>query len=163
MVLDFGLINSGLFPESSALGEGLGAEVENQIVWKDVGVGIVPVGGVVAWCKSLAAGIPPLLPNYVECNGQVLVDGDSPLNGATIPDLNGTNAANHRFLRGQSTSGGTGGEDSHHHDMPYFGSASGAGGPGAYGLFYISPNPMYTNNEATLPSYYEVVWVMRIK
>ena len=78
MVLDFGLaLGGGLFPNSEAAGEGITAPIVNQIIWKDVGVGIVPIGSVVAWFKSIA-GCPPLLPNYVECNGQVLADGDNP-------------------------------------------------------------------------------------
>ncbi len=63
-------------------------------------IGDVPVGGIVAWVKSLA-GVPNLAEGWVECDGSVLADSQSSLNGQTIPDLNGDN----RFLRGASTSG----------------------------------------------------------
>jgi len=48
---------------------------------------------------------PIIIPsnNFVECNGQILDDSDSILDGQTIPDLNGNN----NFLRGDSTSGST--------------------------------------------------------
>lgn len=171
MALAFGFINSGLFPESDATGEGMGSDTKTKITWKDVGIGIIPIGGVVAWCKSLSAALPPLLPNYVECNGQVLADGDSVLNGATIPDLNGTIATNHRFLRGQSTSGGTGGSETHDHTASVSGlvvALTAGGGYSGTGLDTYSGGTCKVNapsigTYSTLPSYYEVVWVMRIK
>lgn len=49
----------------------------------------------------------PLPPSFVECNGQVLNDPESPLDGTTIPDYN--NAG--RFPRGGTTSDVTGGSD----------------------------------------------------
>ena len=63
-------------------------------------IGDTPIGGIVAWAKTLA-GVPNLAEGWVECDGEVLVDALSPLNGQTIPDLNGDN----RFLKGNSTSG----------------------------------------------------------
>ena len=143
MVLDFGLLASNLFPSSDASGQGMGANAET-VIWNDVGVGIVPIGAVVAWCKSLA-GCPPLLPNFVECNGQVLDDGDSPFNTQTIPDLNGGN----RFLRGDATSGTTGGTTTHVHPGP------GTEIEGSQEIRGLAANH--------LPPYYTVVWVMRIK
>lgn len=63
-----------------------------------------PVGSVLSWLKEYTN--TPALPNgWVECNGQVLSDTESVYDGQTIPDLNGDN----RFLRGNSTSGSTGG------------------------------------------------------
>ena len=112
MVLDFGLLDSNLFPQSDASGQGMSADINSQIVWNDVGIGIVPIGSVVALFKSIT-GTPPLLPNWVECNGQTLSNGDSPLNGQVIPDLNGDN----NFLRGSSTSGSTGGSETHTHTL----------------------------------------------
>ena len=52
-------------------------------------------------------GVPALIGTWAECNGQVLSDAGSPLNGVTLPDLNGAQ----RFLRGASASGGMGGSD----------------------------------------------------
>jgi len=52
----------------------------------------------------------PYLPDgFVECNGQLITDPDSPYYNQNAPDLNVTQ----RFLRGSSTSGATGGEDTH--------------------------------------------------
>lgn len=62
-----------------------------------------PIGTILAWLKSFT-GTPTLPTNWVECNGQTLSDTDSPFDGETIPDLNGSN----NFLRGNSSSGGTG-------------------------------------------------------
>ena len=67
-------------------------------------IGDVPIGGIVAWAKSLS-GVPNLAEGWVECDGTTLIDALSPLNGQTIPNLNGNN----QFMRGNSTSGGTGG------------------------------------------------------
>jgi hypothetical protein len=64
------------------------------------GFGIVPIGSIIAWHKSLA-GTPSLPDGWVECNGQTLSDLSSPLNTQMIPDLNGGG----RFLRGSATSG----------------------------------------------------------
>ncbi len=114
-------------------------------------IGDTPIGGIVAWAKSLS-GVPNLAEGWVECDGSVLSDALSPLNGQTIPDLNGDN----RFLRGEATSGGTGGSESHSHgilteaDTP-------AGGASEL------PNSASTAGASTLPTYYEVVWIMRVR
>ena len=68
----------------------------------------VPVGCILAWWKSNAK-TPSIPSGFVECNGQVLSDAESVYDGETIPNLN----AGNRFLRGNTTSGGTGGESTH--------------------------------------------------
>lgn len=65
--------------------------------------GNIPIGGIIPWLKSFT-NTPSLPTGWVECNGQVLDDSDSVYDGETIQDLNGNNS----FLRGNSTSGGTG-------------------------------------------------------
>src|SRR3954470_6066934 len=65
-----------------------------------------PIGSLKSWLKNFP-GVPPLTAQWAECNGQVLSDPESPLNGQTLPNLNGEQ----RFLRGASVSGGTGGAD----------------------------------------------------
>ena len=51
---------------------------------------LVPIGGVVAFLKwSGGAKAWYLPPNFKECNGTQVVDVDSPMNGAMVPDLNG--------------------------------------------------------------------------
>ncbi|MBI2721190.1 MAG: hypothetical protein HYX39_03335 [Bacteroidetes bacterium] len=70
----------------------------NGVRWLEVGGD--PIGTVQAFMKSTA--MTPLMPwGWVECNGQVLTDTESPYNGQTIPDLNNTK----KFLRGDLTSG----------------------------------------------------------
>ena len=120
MVLDFGLLSSNLFPSSNVSGQGMGANTDT-VIWNDVGIGIVPIGSIIAWAKSIT-GAPPLLPNFVQCDGQTLSDGDSPLNGQVIPDLNGGN----KFLRGASTSGGTGGKSTINFGIGVVDNATGA-------------------------------------
>jgi hypothetical protein len=56
----------------------------------------MPIGIVLPWFKDLP-GVPALPSNFVECNGQLLNDPESPLDGATMPDIN-TGAQ--RFIRG---------------------------------------------------------------
>ena len=154
MALDFGIISSNLFPSSDALGDGLSADYAEQVIWNDVGMGIVPIGSIVAWVKSLA-GCPPLLPNYVECNGQVLSNSESAFNGQTIPDLNAS-AGTARFLMGAATSGAEGGTTEHSHTVIH---TTDTHGTGAQPLVK-SINK--TGNADTIPPYYAVVWVMRI-
>jgi hypothetical protein len=69
---------------------------------------LVPIGAVIPWFKD-TPGVPALPSNFVECNGQVLSDAESPLDGQLMPDIN-TGAQ--RFVRGGASSGVTGGIDS---------------------------------------------------
>ncbi len=116
---------------------------------------MVPVGAVVAWLKSFT-GVPQTLPiGWVECDGSVISDGDSPMDGQTVPDLNGDN----RFLRGETTSGGTGGSESHTHSI----GASDEGGFATGGLGPVKNPDANTGSTSTLPTYYEVLWIIRIK
>ncbi|MCC6623916.1 MAG: tail fiber protein [Deltaproteobacteria bacterium] len=74
-----------------------------QSLVDDIGVthrALVPVGSIVAWHKGLT-GVSTLPGGWLECNGQVVVDAESPLDGQTLPDLNGAGL----FLRGGATSG----------------------------------------------------------
>jgi hypothetical protein len=114
----------------------------------------VPIGTVVAWVRDLPSPSPDLtLPSgWVLCSGQVLADSASPLNGRTIPNLNGNNL----FLRGDTASGGTGGSDSHDHGGY---SDDTAAGSDYQSTSYYSQ----TSNVSNLPPYYEVLWVMRVR
>ena len=47
-------------------------------------IGMVPVGGLVAWLKDLS-GTPSLPASFAECNGQTINDAESPFNGVTMP------------------------------------------------------------------------------
>jgi microcystin-dependent protein len=136
----------------------------------------VPIGGVAAWLKSYA-NTPALPSGWIECNGQTLNDPESPYNGQAIPNLNGGN----RFLRGNSTSGNTGGSETvsltaeqngeHSHYLP---TVNNGGGSTRLAIinFDNDDNP-YTEIESeksgsgspheNLPPYYNVVWIMRVK
>jgi len=126
-----------------------------------------PIGSVLSWLKTYA-NTPALPDGWVECNGQTLSDAESVYNGQVIPNLNGAN----RFLRGNATSGGTGGSETHFHDIlddtlgcdddrPSVDYVS-----GTYSLpeeAHIHENNIETYPTSTLPTYYHVVWIMRVK
>ena len=112
-----------------------------------------PIGCLKAWLKNFP-GVPALPASWAECSGQVVNDPQSPLNGQTLPDLNGEQ----RFLRGAGVSGGTGGSDNHTHGI----STQAVNGVTLGGDSYSAPTSN-TDPAPTLPSYYEVVWVMKVK
>ena len=116
---------------------------------------MVPIGSVIPWAKSIT-GVPQTLPSsYVECSGQVLSDADSPLNGQTIPNLN-----NSVYLRSNSTSGGTGGANTHNHTYTYSDDTGGSGVLGNYIDDDITETTPTVNHE---PPYMTMVMIMRIK
>jgi hypothetical protein len=134
---------------------------------------IAPVGSVFSWLKTLT-NTPALPANWVECNGQVLSDADSVYDGVTLPNLNGASAQPQRFLRGAATSGTTGGEDAHTlsaaemptHSHLYSGGTGGASGSadGTTGNLNKSTTDAGSGNaHENRPSFYEVVFIMRIK
>lgn len=115
--------------------------------------GGVPIGTVVAWLKTFT-GTPAIPTGWVECNGQVLSDATSPYNGQTIPDLNGGN----RFLRGATSSGGTGGS---------LGKTTAANSGticANTGCVANMPSEGHTHSISDIqPPYYDVVWIIRVK
>lgn len=119
---------------------------------------IIPVGSIIAWAKSIPS-VPELPEGWVECNGQALSDPESPLNGQVIPDLNGSTGTQ-RFLRGSTASGATGGTEAHKHIISnpnkYANIAS--ANPG-----WAAGSPPSMSTVSTLPSYYEVVWIIKTK
>ena len=134
---------------------------------------VQPIGSVIAWLKDLT-NTPSLPSNWVECNGQVLSDEDSVYDGQTIPNLNGTE---NRFLRGNATSGTTGGTKthtltiaempSHHHTIP---TRVGSGYTSSITTVSMAANSTRNSNSTgggeahnNEPQYYNVVWIMRIK
>lgn len=159
------LLNS--FPTSAAAGEGF----ESQYVEKFFleATGLVPIGSIVAWAKSFA-GVPALAVDtlFVECNGQVLADAASLLDGQTMPDLNVTK----RFLRGSATSGTTAGADTHAHavyGLENVGEQGHSAGrlvtnvTGATNVYQPTTNPILSSAGSTLPAHYEIVWLIRVK
>ena len=120
-------------------------------------IGDAPIGAILAWAKTLA-GVPNLAEGWVECDGAVLVDALSPLNGQTIPDLNGG-----EFLRGDATSGGTGGSNTMAHTHPMTFSQNGEGGATVYVQETSPVNTGAASNTENRPPYYNVVWIMRVR
>ena len=124
---------------------------------------VYPIGSIIAWAKSMT-GVPALSDRFLECDGSVISDADSPLDGETLPDLLDPQS----FLRGNTTSGGTGGSDTHDHD--FSGTTGGSGYyttlTGPIGVARGNHTHNYsgtTETASSLPVYFEVVWVMRIK
>lgn len=113
---------------------------------------VAPTGSIVAWNKSMP-GTPPLPAGWVECNGQVLSDPLSPYQGQTIPNLNGASGQS-RFLRGSTTSGAIGGSDTHMHTLAE--SIFAGNGVARHDMGAVS-------SVSHLPSYYSVVWIMRVR
>jgi len=140
---------------------------DNQVyvcngVWASLSLS-VPIGSIIAWHKSFV-NTPALPSGWVECNGQVLSDSNSPYNGQTIPNLNG----NARFLRGGSTSGTLQADElkSHTHGFSSgIGTATEHGnntpkaGEWVDGTYYVN----YTGGSETRPINMSVVWIMRVK
>jgi len=117
----------------------------------------VPIGGVIAWHKTFA-NTPALPAQFVECNGQTLSDAASVYNGQVIPNLNGNN----NFLRGNSTSGGTGGSSTHTHTVNLATPNTTVSGDNNNAT--VASATTYTTASANhTPPYTDVVWVMRIK
>ena len=138
---------------------------------------LVPIGAVVSWLKNYT-NTPSLPEGWVECNGQTLSDSESPYDGQTIPDLN----SNNRFLRGNSSSGGTGGESthtltiseipSHRHNITTSSDSSNNATGYIQGCDDQSGTNTSSNQMGTTgggeahenkPPYYDVVWIIRIK
>ena len=119
--------------------------------------GGIPIGGIISWHKSFSA-TPPTKPyGWVECNGQTITDANSIYNGQTVPDLNSTQ----RFLRGASSSGGTSGSDTHSHTVNSTTLSSNAiAGVSTTVVISVSAS---TSSESTLPTYFEVVFLIKIK
>jgi hypothetical protein len=109
------------------------------------------IGTIKPYLKSFS-GVPAnnISAFWRECNGAVLSDPESLLNGTTLPDLNT------RFLRGSTTSGNTGGAESHSHTL-----ANGRGDTGGTQDYDVVPSNTGTSNH--LPPYYEVVYLIKIK
>jgi hypothetical protein len=125
----------------------------------ELNLGISPIGSVQAWLKSLT-NTPALPESWVECNGQTIDDSDSVYDGITLPDLNGTSDSDKLFLRGATSSGGTGGSAS---DSFSWQASSGIASGGNPNIQYVEGSKNGTKTINTIPPYYEVVWIIRIK
>lgn len=140
----------------------LGTDIQYSELDTTLKGGIVPIGTILSWAKSIT-GIPTIPFGWAECNGSTVSDADSPINGQALPNLNGSTEANKRFLRGSTTSGTTGGASTHNH-----GGATGNNPNNGFGVTGSGNNSNVTHNhsissDATIPPYYEVVFIMRYK
>ena len=151
-----------------------------------------PVGAVIAWHKNMI-GLTATLPDgWVECNGQVISDSESALDGQIAPNLNGepsganspgTSGKYAMFLRGGTASGG--GQldqfQGHFHRANYMGTTVFQGGVGSGAeiiwrdvsgftsdISITSPvtdgvNGVPRTGSETRPVNMSVVWILRIK
>ena len=118
-----------------------------------------PIGSLLAWAKT-TTGVPATLPaGWIECDGSTVSDADSPINGQAVPNLNGSTDATKKYLRGNTTSGGTGGITAHGHTV-----SATTHGMTDYSTPKISEvNDVNLTSTTSLPSYQEMVWIIRIK
>ncbi|MCX7044203.1 MAG: hypothetical protein NTX50_01785 [Candidatus Sumerlaeota bacterium] len=140
------------------------------------GLGTAPIGSIVAWHKSLS-GVGTLPANWVECNGGIVNDAQSPINSQAIPNLNNAAAAGvlGRYLRGDTSSGNaqTPSVKGHQHTIPsddYYGQNVTQWGKGSLhydwmGWAVDQTKTTYATGDAneSKPYSYTVVWIMRIK
>lgn len=125
-----------------------------------VGVaGAIPIGCFGSYLKSFT-NTPALSQEYVEANGQVLSDAQSPLNGQTIPSLN---TGTPRFIRGSSTSGTTGGVASHTHGQGTQDDSATGIRLGGSSLCSVILTPYLLATASVDPSFSEVVRIFRVK
>lgn len=107
---------------------------------------------------------PKLADGWIECDGSSVSDADSPYDGVAVPDLN---SGSNRFLRGNTSSGGTGGaeSDAHTHNVPRVGIASIQNAGGSFTQVWDGANTTTNSQSATenRPPFYDVVWIIRIK
>jgi len=116
-----------------------------------------PIGTVIGWLADFT-GTPASLPDgWVLCDGSVLSDANSPLNGQTIPDING----DEQFIRGVSgATGGTGGSETHTHTH---GTSSPKGNGGGSLDRFSTGGTKTTTSGNHVPEHYDVVYIMRVK
>lgn len=103
----------------------------NSFTGSTSGRGILPLGAVIATMPHLTGAYACTATTaadsngFVQCNGQTISDATSPMNGAVIPNIN-----DDAFIRGNATSGSTGGSNAnitlsaanlpaHAHDMSH--------------------------------------------
>jgi len=95
--------------------------------------------------------------------GWAICDGTTPASqGISTPTITTTPNLEHKFLRmsDNESSGATGGSETHTHDVPLNSLVS----TGATNAWYASnTTDTNTGGASTLPTYYGVVWIMRVR
>jgi hypothetical protein len=148
------------FPANNTPATAVGMRNQLSALKSIIDAGSAPIGCVVAWLKSFP-NTPVLPASWAECNGQVLNDAQSPYNGLSVPDLNGAQGGVPMFLRGANASGGAGGSETHSHGLPL--NVNGGSVQAGADVTVFPPGNYTSDPASSLPSYYEVVWVMRVK
>ena len=113
-----------------------------------------PVGSVVSWLKDYT-NTPTLSDEWVECNGQTLVDAESVYDGQVIPDLNGDAVTLHG-----STTSGTVGDTEHDHGDGSYRTVNDDTNQGQSATVVGTSGVSYSG---TLINTHSVVWIIRIK
>ncbi len=133
---------------------------------------LVPVGTIVAWHKSLENVTIP--EGWVECDGEIITDSESPYNNLNAPDLNNPkNSWNSKgsFLRGGTTSGvfEDGMNQRHSHSYSIF-RLEGRGTYDTGDSYFALANAILqgrttavSGGDETRPVNMSVVYIMRIK
>ena len=113
----------------------------------------VPLGTILPWAKDLT-GVPSLPEGWLECDGQVVADSESPLDGTTLPDLNGSQLA----LRGDTSSGTV--DNGHQH-----GFSTGSENASPRVAYNTGNFGSHTHSGTTQPgmSTYAVVYIIKVK
>jgi len=138
-----------------------------------LGFGAVPIGAILDWDKNLT-NTPALPAEFVERNGQAIIDSKSPYNGVAPADLNGAQGGSKMFIRGSTYSTGQGGSDYHNHYIcsVYCSEPSYVCSATTYPMCSSIPlagqshtHSIWGSTESmeTAPSYYECVKIMRVK
>ena len=148
-----------------------GTDTTRAVVPDTLQTVLPPIGSIMPWLKSYTSTPATLPTGWVEADGSTLSDADSVYDGQVLPDLNGS-----LYMRGNTTSGGTGGANTHtlitnempnhNHTVTRVTSGAGLNRGVVSGTSTGTQTTSSTgggaahNNE---PSYYDVVWIMRIK
>jgi len=140
--------------EEVSTNDNINAGFMNQMIWQ-----MLPVGSVIAWLKSYTSTPSTLPGGWMECDGSTISDADSPINGVTVPDLNGNNY----FLRGNSTSGGTGGSETADYDHNHNNTTSANWDSDTDGAITSTDATTTLDGQENRPPFYNVVWIMRFK
>jgi hypothetical protein len=114
----------------------------------------VPIGGYMDWHPNFAGVCATPSSFFVACNGQVLADAGSPMNGATIPNWN-----NQQFARYNTTSGGTGGSATHAHTASLSIEVLPTGGGGGFAWDANASS----SADGSEPPYIDAVRLIRVK
>jgi len=131
----------------------MGAGLKNTFIYSNSQIsGEVtgcPIGGIISYAKTIA-GTPSLPVNFLECNGQAINNALSPYNGLNTPPINNNNL----FLRGNTSSGGTGGAATHLHTLNI--------SSGTDWIKNAVALESSINTASNIPPYYDIVFIMRI-